>query len=422
MNTAFIQFAQDFLQSNHIPVHRITLPCEDWSWLDLGLRSDIFSLNNLATLANKWIKQFLPQTVYHSTDEFQCNYTVILLPNSEEYLICGPVLFEEIKTERFEELFRNLDWPEELRNELKDYYFRVPFFSAQSMYENLFAVLAKHLYGENQFKIVYTDTNELDDWHQVHKNYLRIPDEPFMGIQMIEDRYELENKLLTAVANCNEAKAVELGSRWAYIMLPQRIPNALRDHKDYTIAMNTLMRKTAEQSGVHPIHIDSYSNSNVQKIEQITSLEQFYSLCSKIARGYCRLIREHNLKKYSLLTRKAITYIDTDLRADLSLKSLSELLSVNPNYLSTLFKKEIGIPLTDYVNHCRVKQAQRLLLGTDMPIKSVALQCGIPNITYFSRLFKRITGMTPKVYRETATYEDRQELSKSPPHRPSNSL
>ncbi|MDO5785810.1 MAG: helix-turn-helix domain-containing protein [Eubacteriales bacterium] len=422
MNNAFIQFTQDILQAGHISAHRITLPCENWDWLDLGLRLEILQLDDLTTSANNWIKGFLPQTVYHSTDEFQCNYTIMLLPNNEEYLICGPVLFEQIKTERFEELFRNLDLPEELRNELQDYYLRVPFVSSQSMYENFFTILAKHLYGPNQFKVVYTDTNELDDWYQVHKNYLRIPEEPFMGIRMIEERYELENELLTAVANCNETRAVELGSRWAYITLPHRLPNTLRDHKDYVIAMNTLMRKTAEQSGVHPIHIDSFSNSNVQNIEQITSLEQFHSSCSKIARGYCRLIREHNLKTYSLLTRKAITYIDTDLRADLSLKSLSEQLSVNPNYLSTLFKKEIGIPLTDYVNHCRIKQAQRLLLGTDMPIKSVALQCGIPNITYFSRLFKRITGMTPKVYRETATYEDRQELSKSPPHRPSNPL
>ena len=90
-------------------------------------------------------------------------------------------------------------------------------------------------------------------------------------------------------------------------------------------------------------------------------------------------------------------------------------MSVNASYLSTLFKKEMGMPLTDYVNRQRIELSQRLLLSTDMPIKSVALQCGIPDVYYFSRLFKRIVGTTPKVYRETSTFQNFQALNKTRP-------
>ena len=125
------------------------------------------------------------------------------------------------------------------------------------------------------------------------------------------------------------------------------------------------------------------------------------------------MIRQYSLRNSSLLVQKVVTYIDTDLCADLSLKSLSEQLSVNPNYLSTLFKKEMGTSLTDFVNHRRITHAQRLLLSTDMPIKLVAQNVGIPDVAYFSRLFKRITGMTPKVFRETKTYQEFQECGKA---------
>ncbi len=70
----------------------------------------------------------------------------------------------------------------------------------------------------------------------------------------------------------------------------------------------------------------------------------------------------------------------------------------------------MGIPLTEYVNRSRIGHAQLLMLTSDLPIKAIALQCGISDMQYFSRMFKRITGVTPKVYQETATFETCREL------------
>lgn len=117
----------------------------------------------------------------------------------------------------------------------------------------------------------------------------------------------------------------------------------------------------------------------------------------------CYGIRE---KDYSLPIQKAITYISTDLTADLSLKSLANQVNVNASYLSTLFKKEVGVPLTEYVNRNRIEYSKTLLSGTDLAIKTIAIYSGIPDIQYFTRMFKRITGMTPKAYRtQTCTKE-----------------
>ena len=84
---------------------------------------------------------------------------------------------------------------------------------------------------------------------------------------------------------------------------------------------------------------------------------------------------------------------------------MSDWLNVNASYLSTLFKKEVGMPLTDFVNRQRIEQAKKLLIATELPTKTIAQQCGIPDIYYFSRLFKKRTGVTPKLYRENVTRE-----------------
>ena len=85
-----------------------------------------------------------------------------------------------------------------------------------------------------------------------------------------------------------------------------------------------------------------------------------------------------------------------------ALKALAGRLNVTSSYLSSLFRKEMGMTLTDYVNQQRIAHAQYLLLNTSAPIKAIAQQCGIADLNYFVRMFKRAAGVTPKVYRDTA--------------------
>ena len=119
-----------------------------------------------------------------------------------------------------------------------------------------------------------------------------------------------------------------------------------------------------------------------------------------MVRKYCLLVKNHSLKGYSMLVRKVITNIIYDLTADLSLKVQAKELNVNPSYLSTLFKKETGQTLTEFVNRKRIEHAILLLNSTDMQIQVVAQYCGIPDVNYFTKTFKKIVGKTPKEYRE----------------------
>ena len=107
------------------------------------------------------------------------------------------------------------------------------------------------------------------------------------------------------------------------------------------------------------------------------------------------------MKNYSPPVQKAILYIDADLTADLSLSALAGAQNISPSYLSSLFRQETGQTLTDHVNHKRIKQAMQLLSTTHLQVQTVAQHCGILDVHYFSKVFKKYAGQTPKQYRET---------------------
>ncbi|MCD8050778.1 MAG: helix-turn-helix domain-containing protein [Clostridiales bacterium] len=413
MTQELSDFIQNLFSINNIPIHAVTLPCDDFDWLDRGLRSTILGDHRLTESCNAELKKMPSFTVRYFKDVFQCNYVIIRYGEEDDFLLAGPVLYENITGIRFEALFAHLNLPERLREPLQAYYYCLPVFTDQNSLETLFTLLANYLCGEGQYEVQRTSENDLDDWYRMYSNYLQVPDRPFQGIQYIEERYQVENDLLQAVAKGNENQALELVARFNTITLPQRLSDALRDQKDYTITLNTLLRKSAEQAGVHPIHIDAYSNQNVQQIEAITSPDQINQFRRKLVQGYCRMVNEYNLKDHSLPVQKIINYVNTDLTADLSLKAFASRLNINASYLSSLFKKEMGIPLTEYVNQHRIEHAQRLLLCTDLPTKSVAVQCGVSDMHYFSRLFKQIVGVTPKVFRENTSMADFYQTSQA---------
>lgn len=117
-------------------------------------------------------------------------------------------------------------------------------------------------------------------------------------------------------------------------------------------------------------------------------------------RSYCMLVRKHRSEQYSPAVRKAILMIGADLSADLSLNSLAEALTLSPSYLSDLFHRETGQTLSHYINEQRMRLATELLDSTALQIQTVAQHCGVLDVQYFSKLFKKHIGMTPKEYRK----------------------
>ena len=92
-------------------------------------------------------------------------------------------------------------------------------------------------------------------------------------------------------------------------------------------------------------------------------------------------------------------YVDLHYSEDISRNSLSDIFYLDPDYASKLFKKETGISFKNYIINKRIEVAKNLLRTTDLPINTVADNVGYGNYSYFTRLFKKVTDMTPIEYR-----------------------
>lgn len=231
----------------------------------------------------------------------------------------------------------------------------------------------------------------------------RLPENAVQNMRALEERYEKENRLLQAISHGQTRRAEAIFASFVPADLQERSASPLRNLKNYAVICNTLFRKAAEAGSVHPLYIYQHSSRFAMQIEQCASVEAVSRLLPKMIHSYCLLVNNHSMKNYSLPVRKAVIRIDSDLTADLSLKAQAAFLEINPSYLSTLFKKETGVSLTEYVNRRRIEHGILLLNTTSLQIQAVAQRCGIPDVNYFSKLFKKTTGMTPMAYRKSIT-------------------
>ena len=117
--------------------------------------------------------------------------------------------------------------------------------------------------------------------------------------------------------------------------------------------------------------------------------------------GYCRLVRKHAIKRYSPVVQKTVLLIDSDLSAPLTLSTLAAAQGLSEGYLATVFKRETEKTVSEYVREKRMKHAAHLLTTTRLQIQTIALHCGIMDVHYFTKQFKKHTGKTPKEYRES---------------------
>ena len=97
---------------------------------------------------------------------------------------------------------------------------------------------------------------------------------------------------------------------------------------------------------------------------------------------------------------KVIDFLNQNLHRMLSLDDMAASINLSPSHFSFVFKKKTGFTPIEYFNHLKVQKACQYLLFTDLRIKEIALELGIEDQFYFSRMFTKIMGQSPNEYRE----------------------
>lgn len=181
----------------------------------------------------------------------------------------------------------------------------------------------------------------------------------------------------------------------------------LRNMKNLGLVVITLASRAAMRGGLHPEIGYSLSDAFSLEIERLNTIEDITKLIRNAEMEYTLLV--HELTKKSRIqssvsyshpyVNKIQEFILKNLHKDLQIGEIAELLSVTPNYLSALFRKNTGKTIQAYMTEEKMKYAEQLLLYSERPISEISSSLGYSSQSYFGKVFKNFSGYAPSEYK-----------------------
>jgi hypothetical protein len=280
--------------------------------------------------------------VYKAKGPIGLSYMYLELPESEgEDILCiGPYVSDKnYATNKISELAAKNEISEQKKKIFEEYVSNIPVINETHPYFVMLEVFCERLWGADAFSFVEKAMDRQNPMFALQASEGESEDgDVLVAMKIMEKRYEYENKLIKAVSLGQTQKAQLMLSGFSEYSFKKRISDPIRSVKNYCIIMNTLLRKAAENGGVHPMYIDTVSSAYAVKIETLANTPEAFEMMKDMISTYCRLVRKHSISSYSPLVQKAITMINADLSANLTLSMIAEAHNISSGYLATVFK------------------------------------------------------------------------------------
>lgn len=329
----------------------------------------------------------------------QLNHIVYPLMGKQIFLgaiLVGPFLMDKPDSTLISELTRKYSIPTNDALELYDEANGIPVVTPTSvnhishllfyLFSNLIADSSKELSINNQKLIQQSRINE--SIQRYKEENLPVSTYPF----------ESENELLLKVklGDVTGANTI-LNDLLGYVLLSQG--GNFDIVKARAIELSSLLSRTAIEGGASA---DSILKLNTHFLKSLQSIDRMDTLCMKlqeIVETFSESMFNYIPSRNSELIRQAMIYISERFNTPLTLNEAAAHVHLNPSYFSGLFKSCAGCSFKEYLNMVRIEESKRLLTNTDFSIIDIAVSVGFEDQSYFSKVFKKYTGLTPKQFR-----------------------
>lgn len=97
--------------------------------------------------------------------------------------------------------------------------------------------------------------------------------------------------------------------------------------------------------------------------------------------------------------RRALSFMQTHYAQDIQARDIAEAVGIHTGHLHRLFSEQSGKSVNEYLQSLRVEKAKLILMGSRLPMESIALSCGFSSRPYFHRVFKKVSGLSPQQFR-----------------------
>lgn len=150
-------------------------------------------------------------------------------------------------------------------------------------------------------------------------------------------------------------------------------------------------------------------NDLISKIKNLSHISQLEEIFNTIFMLYIKELRAVQEINAQYIVRKTMDYIEKNYMNEIYLDDLASRFNLNSNYFSTLFRKQSGSTIRDYIRKVRISHAIELLNDPAIKISDIALEVGYENAAHFNRAFKDVTSMSPSFYRKNMLNHSSEE-------------
>ncbi|MBP0960326.1 MAG: helix-turn-helix transcriptional regulator [Oscillospiraceae bacterium] len=177
--------------------------------------------------------------------------------------------------------------------------------------------------------------------------------------------------------------------------------NPLQNIKYHFVVTAALIARYCIDGGM--AHETAYNLSDlyINRADKARSFKEISELHAEMSLDYTKRMRR--ISKSRIFSKPiiiAVDYIYENISKRITLTDLAEVTELNESYLSRLFKKETGETVTDYILRKKIETAENMLKYSSYPPSEIAFMLGFPSQSYFTAVFKKLTGTTPKKYRD----------------------
>jgi len=210
--------------------------------------------------------------------------------------------------------------------------------------------------------------------------------------------YEKEKLLITKLktGDAANAKAI-LNDLLGYVFFSEG--NNLEVIKARSMELSSLLSRAAIEGGATSDSILKINNEFLKTLQSITTLDDLCYRLQETIDVFTECMFDRVPSRNNEIIKRAIQYISRNFSSPITLEQVANDVHLNPAYFSSMFKQSTGSSFKEYLNMVRIEESKRLLANTDYSVIDIAVATGFEDQSYFSKVFKKYTGLTPKQYR-----------------------
>lgn len=219
---------------------------------------------------------------------------------------------------------------------------------------------------------------------------------------IIEDKssysYEQEKLLLDRVkhGDIKNAHAI-LNDLLGYVLFSQG--NSFEITKTRSLELCSLLSRAAIENGAPTDSVLKLNNLFLQNLQEIKTVETLCFKLQEIVETFSESVFNYIPSKNNEIIKTAMQFISQHFNDSLNLNTIANHVHLHPAYFSSIFKQSTGSTFKEYLNMVRIEESKRLLSNTNISIIEIAIATGFEDQSYFTKVFKKYTGITPKQYR-----------------------